>query len=50
MLSANDLEGQLTNNLAREKDFSQFDREAKVARSQNRRFKAKHIRNNKVLY
>ena len=50
MLSASDLEGPPTNNLATEKDLSQFDREAKVARSRNRRFKAKIIRNNMVLY
>ena len=35
MLSASDLEGLPTINLAAERDLSQFDREAKVARSQN---------------
>ena len=46
MLLVSDLEGLTTNNLATERDFSQFDREAKVARSPNRWFKAKNIRNN----
>ena len=48
MLLVSDLEGLTTNNLATERDFSQFYREAKVARSPNRWFKAKNIRNNMV--
>ena len=50
MLSASDLEGLPTNNLATERDLSQFGRETKVARSRNRQFKAKNIENNVVLY
>ena len=36
MLAVSDLEGLITNKLATERDLSQFDREAKVARSPNR--------------
>ena len=50
MLSASDLEGLPTNNLATERDLSQFGRETKVARSRKRQFKAKNIENNVVLY
>ena len=50
VLFVSDLEGLTTNNSATERDLSQFDREAKVARSPNRWFKAKNIRNNMVLY
>ena len=49
-LAANELEGLPTNNLVTERDLSRFDREAQVAKSRNRRFKAKNIRNNMVLY
>ena len=45
-LAANELEGLPTNNLVTER----FDREAKVAKTRNRWFKAKNIRNNMVLY
>ncbi|KAG1667875.1 Cyclin-A2 [Nymphon striatum] len=50
LLSEKDLEGLPTNNLVTERDFSRFDREARVAKSRNRRFKAKNIQNNMVLY
>ena len=40
----------LPTNLVTERDLSRFDREAQVAKSKNRRFKAKNIRNNMVLY
>ncbi|KAG1655098.1 CAAX prenyl protease 2 [Nymphon striatum] len=50
LLSDKDLEGLPTNNLVAERDFSRFDREARVAKSRNRRFKAKNIQNNMVLY
>ncbi|KAG1670256.1 putative ubiquitin carboxyl-terminal hydrolase FAF-X [Nymphon striatum] len=50
LLSEKDLEGLPTNNLVAERDFSRFDREARVAKSRNRRFKAKNIQNNMVLY
>ena len=43
-LPANELEGLPTNNLVTERDLSRFDREAQVAKSRNRRFKAKNIR------
>ena len=49
MLPASDPEGLPTNNLATERNLSQFDGEAKVARSRNRRFKAENIRNNIVI-
>lgn len=49
-LDADALEGLPTNNLVTERDLSRFDREAQVAKSRNRRFKAKNIRNNMVLY
>ena len=35
---------------ATERDLSHFDQEAKVSRCRNRRFKAKNIRNNMLLY
>ncbi|KAG1652562.1 Anaphase-promoting complex subunit 5 [Nymphon striatum] len=50
LLSEKDLEGLPTNNLVAERDFSRFAREARVAKSRNRRFKAKNIQNNMVLY
>lgn len=50
LLSVQELEGLPTNNLVTERDLSRFDREAKVAKSRNRRFKAKNIRNNMILY
>ena len=50
LLNDSDLEGLPTNNLIAERDLSRFDREANVAKSRNRRFKAKNIRNNMVLY
>ncbi|KAG1652005.1 ATP-binding cassette sub-family A member 3 [Nymphon striatum] len=50
LLSEKDLEGLPTNNLVAERDFSRFDREARVTKSRNRRFKAKNIQNNMVLY
>ncbi|KAG1673895.1 [3-methyl-2-oxobutanoate dehydrogenase [lipoamide]] kinase, mitochondrial [Nymphon striatum] len=50
LLSEKDLEGLPTNNLVAERDFSRYDREARVAKSRNRRFKAKNIQNNMVLY
>ena len=45
-LAANELKGLPTNNLVTERDLSRFDREAQVAKSRNKRFKAKNIRNN----
>ena len=39
-----------TNNCISERDLAKFDREASGARSRNRKFKAKAIRNNMVLY
>ena len=49
-LAANELEDLLTNNLVTERDLSRFNREAQVAKSRNRQFKVKNIRNNMVLY
>ena len=40
----------LQNNCISERDLSKFDQEAVVSRCRNRRFKAKNIRNNMVLY
>ena len=50
VLDTNQLEGLPTNNLSAERDLSRFDREAKVAKCRNRKFKATNIRNNIVLY
>lgn len=49
-LAPRELAGLPTNNLVTERDLSRFDREARVAKSRNRRFKAKNIRNNMMLY
>ena len=49
-LTSEELEGLPTNNLLPERDFSQFDRVAKVAKCRNRNFKAKNIRNNMVVF
>ena len=50
LLNDSDLEGLLTNNLIAERDLSRFDREVNVAKRRNRKFKAKNIQNNMVLY
>ena len=50
LLNDSDLEGLPTNNLIAERDLSRFDRKANVAKSRNRRFNAKNIRNDMVLY
>ena len=39
-----------SNNCISERDLSKFDKESYVARCRNRRFKAKNIRNNMMLY
>ena len=44
------LVGLPTNNLITERDFSKFDRLAKVAKSRNRKFTAKGIRDGMVLF
>ena len=44
------LDGLPSNNCINERDLSKFDKEAYVAKCRNRRFKAKNIRNNMVLY
>ena len=49
-LTSDQLEGLPTNNLSTERDLSRFDREARVSKSRNRKFKAINIRNNMVLY
>ena len=49
-LSGAELDNLPTNNLKSERDLSRFDREARVARCRNRKFKAKNIRNNMVLH
>ena len=49
-LQSHELEGLPTENIVTERDFSKFDREARVANCRNRKFKAKNIRNNMVLY
>ena len=49
-LAPKQLDGLPDNNLVTECDLSRFDREARVAKCQNKRFKAKNIRNNMVLY
>ena len=49
-LKRQELEGLPTENLITERDFSRFDREARVAHCWNRKFKAKNIHNNMVLY
>ena len=49
-LAPEQLVGLPTNNLVAERDLSKFDREARVAKSRNRRFRAKNIRNNMMLY
>ena len=50
LLNEDKLEGLPTNNLITERDLSRFNQEAKVAKSRNRRFKAKNIQNSMVLY
>ena len=49
-LTSEQREGLPTNNCINERDLSKFDREATVSRCRNKRFKAKNIRNNMVLY
>ena len=49
-LAANELEGLSANSLVAERDLPRFDREAQVAKSRNRWFKAKKTRSNMVLY
>ena len=49
-LTSDQLEALPTNNLSTERDLSRFDREARVSKSRNRKFKAKNVRNNMVLY
>ena len=49
-LAANELKGLPTNNFVSERDLPRFDREAQDAKSRNRWFKAKNIRNNMVLH
>ena len=49
-LSTGERTGLPTNNCINERDLSRFDREAVVSRCRNRKFKAKNIRNNMVLY
>ena len=49
-LSVVQLEGLPTNNCVNERDLSKFDKEAPVSKCRNRKFKAKNIRNNMVLY
>ena len=49
-LSLQELRGLPTNNCISERDLSKFDEEAAVSRCRNRRFKAKNIRSNMVLY
>ena len=49
-LAANELEGLPTNNLVTERNLSRFDRDVQVGKGRNRRFKAKNVRNNMVLY
>ena len=49
-LSTGERTGLPTNNCINERDLLSFDREAVVSRCRNRKFKAKNIRNNMVLY
>ena len=49
-LSSKELHGLPSNNCISERDLSKFDQEAVISRCRNRRFKAKNIRNNIVLY
>ena len=49
-LTSHELENFPTENLVTEREFSKFDREARVARCRNRKFKAKNIRNNMQTY
>ena len=49
-LTPEEREGLPTNNCISERDLSRFDKEAVVSRCRNRKFKAKNIRNNMVLY
>ena len=49
-LTQSQREGLPTNNCISERDLSKFDKEATVARCRNRKFTAKNIRNNMVLY
>ena len=48
-MTPKDLEGLPTNNLISERDFSNLDRLAKVAKSRNHKFESKGIRNNMTL-
>lgn len=50
ILTTEELEGLPTNNCINERDLSKFDKEAYVSKCRNRKFKAKNIRNNMVLY
>ena len=50
LLSSQELKELPTNNCISERDLSRFDKEAGVSRCRNRKFKAKNIRNNMVLY
>ena len=49
-LSPTERAGLPTNNCINERDLSRFDKESVVSRCRNRKFKAKNIRNNMVLY
>ena len=49
-LEKEEFEKYKTNNLINERDLSRFDRESRVAKCRNRKFKAKNITNNMVLY
>ena len=50
LLSKEDLAGLPTNNIPSERVFSVFDRKATAAKSQNKVFKAKSIRNDMILH
>ena len=49
-LTPEEREGLPTNNCISEWDLSKFDKEAGVSRCRNRKFKAKNIWNNMVIY
>ena len=49
-LTSDELDGLPTNNCINERDLSKFDKEAIVSKCRNRKFRAKNIRNNMVLY
>ena len=49
-LNSQQLEGLPSNNCISERDLSRFDREAKVSKCRNRKFRAINIRNNMMLY